>query len=75
MKCEAIADLLVAYLEGEVTSEERGRVDAHLSVCQHCRKELAAMSSIQARASSSPQRRGGGCVVFALRLAETPDTP
>ena len=47
MKCEAILDLLAAYLEGEVTSEERGRVDAHLSVCQHCRQELAAMSSIQ----------------------------
>lgn len=49
MKCREANELLVAYLDGEVTSSERTLVQAHLAECDFCRKELAALSTIQNR--------------------------
>ncbi|MDP2730857.1 MAG: zf-HC2 domain-containing protein [Dehalococcoidales bacterium] len=66
MKCEDINDLLAAYLDGEVTPEEKTFVEAHLPSCPQCRAELEALSATQVglrgvlksmaeEASSSPQ--------------------
>ena len=49
MKCQEVSDLLLAYLDGEVTSSERALVQAHLAACAACRGELAAWGAIQGR--------------------------
>ena len=38
--CESIAELLVAYGDGELPDAEAERVAAHLAQCPHCRSEL-----------------------------------
>ena len=47
MDCNAISELLAAYLDGEVTSEEHEQIQTHLSVCQRCRGELEALAATQ----------------------------
>ncbi len=37
MKCQECSDQLLAYLEGELTMDERNRIDHHLSQCDNCR--------------------------------------
>jgi anti-sigma factor RsiW len=39
--CPHIESLLPAYVDGELTPEERGRVDAHVGECEECRQALA----------------------------------
>ena len=41
MSHEVIQELLSAYLDDDLSSEERQRVDEHLAVCEDCRDELA----------------------------------
>jgi hypothetical protein len=48
MDCNQICDLLAAYLDGEVTPEERTGIEAHLPGCPRCRAELASLSAVQA---------------------------
>jgi hypothetical protein len=48
MNCKDICDLLTAYLDGEVTPEEKAYVEAHLPVCPQCHAELEALSATQA---------------------------
>ncbi len=45
MDCKNINELLTAYLDGEVTSEERGQIESHLSTCEKCREELRALET------------------------------
>ncbi|MCL0092788.1 zf-HC2 domain-containing protein [Dehalococcoidia bacterium] len=49
MNCKDIGQLLVAYLDGEVTPGERGAIDAHLSTCPGCREDLEALTITQKR--------------------------
>jgi anti-sigma factor ChrR (cupin superfamily) len=57
MKCREVNELLVAYLDGEVTPSEQTLIQAHLAGCDVCRKELAALSATQSRVSRSLQVR------------------
>jgi hypothetical protein len=47
MKCQKVQELIVAYLDDEVTPSERALVDAHLNECKRCRSELASFSMTQ----------------------------
>jgi len=47
MNCKEICELLTAYLDGEVTPEEKGYVEAHLPGCPQCRAELETLSATQ----------------------------
>jgi len=47
MDCKNIRELLVAYLDGEATPEQRERVQLHLSDCPACRQEREALTSTQ----------------------------
>jgi hypothetical protein len=47
MDCKDINTLLTAYLDGEVTREEQELIQAHLSICEHCRRELTGLADIQ----------------------------
>jgi len=48
-ECKQLRDLLLPYLYGDVTHEERSRVDAHLSACEACRDHLDACRSLSAQ--------------------------
>ena len=45
MRCEDARENLVAYLDGELTAEERERLDSHLAGCPRCRLEPAGLES------------------------------
>jgi anti-sigma factor RsiW len=36
LTCRELIEFLAAYVEGELSSDERARFDAHLAVCPHC---------------------------------------
>ncbi len=41
MECSDIQEKLSAYIEGIISSEEKGLIDEHLEVCQKCNASLA----------------------------------
>lgn len=47
MDCNQICDLLAAYLDGEVTPEEKAKIEEHLPGCPRCRAELESLSAMQ----------------------------
>jgi hypothetical protein len=66
MNCKEICELLTAYLDGEVTPEEKANIDAHLAGCPQCRAEMeglsetrdnlrSALTSMAEEAAPSPQ--------------------
>ncbi len=57
MKCEQVQALVVAYLDREITPSDRVLIQAHLSSCIACQKEMALQSAMQNRISSALQRR------------------
>lgn len=52
MNCERVQNLLSAYLDNELTTEEHRLVRAHLVTCAECNCEYEAMSDVKARLSS-----------------------
>ena len=48
------AEDLSAYLDGELDSLELVRVKGHISGCDHCREEVAALMEVRARLRSLP---------------------
>ncbi len=49
MNCEDIKELIVEYIDGGLDSEDIRKFDDHLSSCEECRMELAAVQSIWAK--------------------------
>ncbi len=47
MNCKDICELLTAYLDGEVTVEEKAYIETHLPNCPQCRAELGAFSAMR----------------------------
>jgi hypothetical protein len=43
MQCNDIQEKLSAYIEGDISSEERMLIDKHLKSCEQCRETLAEM--------------------------------
>ena len=41
MTCRELIDFLMAYLDGELPADRRAVFDAHLAVCEDCRRYLA----------------------------------
>lgn len=46
MECNNIKELLVEYMDGSLYAKEAQKVDAHLSSCKECRRELETMKSL-----------------------------
>jgi len=63
MDCKDVNELIAAYLDNEVTTDERDQIQDHLSTCQRCRQEIEALS-----ATRNNLRR-------ALRVAANEVTP
>jgi len=55
MRCREVNELLVAYLDGEVTPSEWQMVEAHLAGCDTCRKEMNRLAVMQRRLGRSLQ--------------------
>jgi putative zinc finger protein len=78
---ETRSDVLVSYLYGEITTDERARFELHLSSCAACRAELDALSGVRGQLGlwAAPEpvahpsgwagaaRRGGDAVAVADR--------
>jgi len=62
MKCQEVNELLVAYLDNEVTPSERILIRAHLAGCAVCQENLAALSALQSRVSQFLQVRAAQAV-------------
>ncbi len=45
MNCQKICELLTAYLDGEVTPEEKAYIETHLPDCPRCQSDLKALSA------------------------------
>lgn len=41
--CREAVELMTAYLDGELSSGDRARLEAHLSECPHCTEYLAQL--------------------------------
>ena len=46
-KCEEFAPLLSAFVDGELTEEERAEVLAHVSECEKCRRLLGELTALE----------------------------
>lgn len=46
MKCNEIEILLSAYIDGEVTSQEKHVVEEHIKICPDCKAMMAAFDTI-----------------------------
>ncbi len=47
MKCHDIQQLLVAYLDGEITPQEKVNIEAHIGSCEVCENELNDIAAEQ----------------------------
>ncbi|MEW5706679.1 MAG: zf-HC2 domain-containing protein [Actinomycetota bacterium] len=45
MICKDVVGLLSAYIDGELSMEERAQVSSHLSACPNCQTQLAAIKN------------------------------
>jgi anti-sigma factor (TIGR02949 family) len=52
MAGDGVRERLSAYLDGELTAEERREVAAHLEGCEECRRELALLQRLDAALGS-----------------------
>ncbi len=52
---DQVAELLSAYIDGEVTSDERGLVEAHLASCEACDRDLATLRQTVVLLRQMPQ--------------------
>lgn len=81
MKCEELQLNLPIYTDDVLTDEERGAVEAHLSVCPVCRYKLADFQELRnslrllARAEMSPQILSSLKIAVAAELQKTRSEP
>lgn len=57
MSCEKFEDLLPLYAEGDLSAQERRRVDEHVASCARCRESLAFFSELETSLSSLRELR------------------
>ena len=44
-----VGEMLSGYIDGELTQQERQRVQVHCEDCRHCAEQLAELSALRAR--------------------------
>jgi len=55
MSCEELSEELSAYLDGELSPEERAALETHLERCPRCREELASLRAVSGLVASLPR--------------------
>lgn len=53
-RCRSYRQLLSAYLDGELTAEERQRLFAHLAICEECQQQLHEYQRLRVRLRAAP---------------------
>ena len=43
MKCELILNMVVSYLENELSQDEKAFFEKHIAQCENCRSEIAGL--------------------------------
>ncbi len=64
MNCEAVNELLAAYLDKEVTPEEQRQIEAHLSTCEKCQEELRLLASTREELRQALSAKAAGAEPF-----------
>jgi hypothetical protein len=54
MSCESVARDLTLYLYGELTGEDEERVEAHVHVCEACRREMETQQRLHRALDARP---------------------
>ncbi|HOM81259.1 MAG: hypothetical protein GX785_06985 [Armatimonadetes bacterium] len=77
MKCNASLEELSAYADGELSPAEMSAIEAHLGVCDRCRKELASLCGVSQAFRLAGDLEPGLSVrrSVARRLAMTEEAP
>ena len=70
MECGFDKELLTAWLDDQLTGEERASVDAHVAGCENCRRELEASRRVWALMGDvpSPEPPAGTLIRFNAML-------
>lgn len=55
MNCEAVRELLWAYMEQETTAEEAVKIEEHLKACADCREELELQKEMMETLAGLPE--------------------
>jgi hypothetical protein len=66
MTCERFEELLSAYLEGELSGEERLEMDGHLTVCSSCAEFLSLFRETQGALAGFPELEPGPALMAKL---------
>lgn len=64
-----------AFLDGALAGAERARVDAHLSACPSCRRELDSLRHLKLVVSSAPRRTMPADLALSLESRLVAGTP
>ena len=55
--CEQIREELSAYLDGELSEQDRSALDTHLRACEACREMLEELKGVSATISDLPRAK------------------
>jgi anti-sigma factor RsiW len=66
MTCERFEELLSAYLEGELSGEEKREMDIHIASCSACAELLSAFRETQEALSGFPEVEPGPALMARL---------
>ena len=69
MKCEQVNELLLAYLDEQVSAEQRAEIEAHLAGCEACAAEREALAALRADLSATVGAAGAAITLPAAAEA------
>ena len=74
-KCsQHVGELLSGLIDGELTQQERQRVDLHCEQCQSCREDLTALRAVRERIGRSEISESGedrwSCLLYTSDAAD-----
>jgi anti-sigma factor RsiW len=72
--CNELVELITEYLEGALPASEAAAIEAHLSICEGCRRYLDQMRATLAALGSVPVETLSEDAINTL-LAAFPDRP
>ena len=73
--CDAVIELLEAFVDGELEPAEERTVTAHLDDCRACRREHQLAMEIRSMLRSLPERDAPAKVLWSVRMAAREDRP
>ncbi|HYF50504.1 MAG TPA: zf-HC2 domain-containing protein [Planctomycetota bacterium] len=73
--CEQIQDELSAYLDGELSAQERAAVDAHLKGCAACQALLSELKGVQGALADVPKLAAPPALAAKIREGVSAGAP